>query len=129
MSLVFALFTDGDLQARLIPALAGVALVGAPMLLRPILSTWWAILAGVALAASTTLLTASRSVSPAAPAELCVLLTAIGAWRFGREARPAWLALAVTSSFIGIGLDTSFVVGLAGLVLGYAISEGDIFGQ
>jgi hypothetical protein len=129
MSIVFMLFSDGDLQARLIPALAGVALVGAPILLRPVLSTWWAILAGVALALSATLLSASRSVSPAVPAELCVLLVAIGAWRFGRDGGPGWLVLAVTAALIGIGIDTSFVVGVAGLALGYAICEGDFVGR
>jgi len=54
---------------------------------------------------------------------------AAGAWRFGHEARPAWLALALTSALIGLGFDTCFVIGLSGLVLGYAISEGDIFGR
>lgn len=128
-SLVFMLFGDGDLQARLLPALAGVALVGAPMLLRPMITTRWAILTGVALAVSTTLLTASRSVSPAVPAVLCVLLVAIGAWQFGTNGRRGWLVLAATAALIGVGIDTSFMIGLAGLVLGFAISEGDIFGR
>lgn len=128
-SLVFVLFTDGEAQARLIPALAGIALVGTPYLLRPAIPGLWALLAGVALAASTTLLTASRSVSPAVPAMFCVALTACGAWRFGQEARPGWLVLTFAAALTGLGLDTSFVIGLIGLMLGYAISEGEIFGR
>jgi hypothetical protein len=128
-SIVFAFFTDGDLTARLIPALSGLALVGAPMLLRPIMPSWWSVFAGIALAASATVWTASRSVSPAAPVALCLLLTAIGAWRFGRELSSGWLVLGLTALLLGVGIDTSFVVGLLSLVLGYAISEGDIFGR
>jgi len=127
-SMVFALFTDGDLQARLIPALAGIALVATPILLRPALTGWGSLFAGLALASSTILLTASRSVSPAVPAALCLMLVAIGAWRFPQEPGYGWLTLALTAGFVGLGFDTSFVVGFGGLVLGYAISEGELFG-
>lgn len=128
-SLVFVLFSDGDLQARLVPALAGTALVLTPFLLRPIGGGWWSVLASLSLAASAILLSASRSVSPAVPSLLCLMLTAIGAWRFGQGNEPRWLILAVTSALIGIGVDTSFVVGLGGLFLSYAIAEGEIFGK
>ena len=67
-SLVFTAFTDGDAQARLVPALAGSLLVLTPLLLRPLIGGWWSLLAALGLAASTTLLAASRSVSPAVPA-------------------------------------------------------------
>lgn len=128
-SLVFFLFSDGDLQARLVPAVAGTLLVLTPFLLRPIGGGWWAVLAGLCLALSATLLSASRSVSPAVPSLLCLMLTAVGAWRFGQAYEPRWLVLAVTSALIGVGVDTSFVVGLAGLFLSYAIAEGEIFGK
>ena len=39
------------------------------------------------------------------------------------------IAFILTALLLGVGLDTSFVVGLLGLALGYAISEGDIFGR
>jgi hypothetical protein len=128
-SIVFALFNDGDLQARLVPAVCGVLLTLTPFLLRPVLGGWWSLLAAVGLAASTILLTASRSVSPAVPAMLCLALTAIAAWRFGVGYQPRWLIAAVVAVFAGIGLDSSFVVGLVGLLLAYAIAEGEIFGK
>jgi hypothetical protein len=128
-SAVFVLFGDGDLQARLVPALAGILLVMTPLLLRPVGGPWWSVLAALALAGSTTIIAASRSVSPAAPVLLCVALTAIGAWRFASGHDRRWLALAFVSAFAGLGLDTSFVIGLAGLFLAYAIAEGEIFGK
>jgi Dolichyl-phosphate-mannose-protein mannosyltransferase len=128
-SLVFTLFGDGDLQARLIPALCGALLVLSPVLLRPLIGGWWALMAALCLAASTTLLTASRSVSPAVPAVLCLAASTIGAWRFGASHEPRWLIVTVVAAFIGVGLDTSFVVGLVGVALSYAIAEGDIFGR
>ena len=73
-SIAFIVFTDGDLQARLVPALAGILLVLSPLLLRPIAGGWWAVLASLALASSTTLLSASRSVSPAIPMLLCLMV-------------------------------------------------------
>ena len=128
-SLVFTLFSDGDLQARLVPALAGTALVLTPLLLRPLIGGWWGVLAGLSLAASTTLLTASRSVSPAAPTMLCLAVAVMGAWRFGASYQPGWLIAACAAAFVGIGLDTSFVVGIVGAALAYAIAEGEIFGK
>jgi 4-amino-4-deoxy-L-arabinose transferase-like glycosyltransferase len=128
-SLVFILFGDGDLQARLVPAVSGILLVLTPLLLRPIGGRWWSLLASLALAGSTTVLAASRTVSPAVPVLLCVALTAIGAWRFAERFDRRWLAVALVAVFAGIGMDTSFVIGLAGLFLAYAIAEGEIFGR
>jgi hypothetical protein len=128
-SLVFTLFTDGDLQARLLPAVCGTLLVLTPLLLRPVVGGWWSILAAVSLGASTTLLMASRTVSPAVPALLCVAIAAMSAWRFGTSFEPRWLTAALVAVFVGIGVDASFVVGLGGVVLAYAIAEGDIFGR
>jgi len=128
-SLVFTLFTDGDGQARLIPALCGVLLVLTPLLLRPLVPGWWSLLAAIGLASSPTLLTASRSVSPAVPAVLCLAITALAAWRFGASHSSRWLTTLLVAGFVGIGVDTSFMVGLAGLLLAYAIAEGEIFGK
>ena len=33
------------------------------------------------------------------------------------------------ATFVGIGLEVSFVIGIVGAALAYAIAEGDIFGQ
>jgi len=127
-TIVFTLFSDGELQARLVPALAGAALVMTPLLLRPLIGGWWSLLAALALVASTTLLTASRSVSPAAPAMLCLAVATLSAWRFGASHEPRWLIATSVAAFVGVGLDTSFVVGLVGVALAYAVAEGDIFG-
>jgi len=129
ISILFGLFTDGDAQARLLPALAGVALALTPLLLRPIVGGWWSVLVGAALAGSVTLVSASRSVSPAVPVVLCLAVTAIGAWRFGNGFERKWLVTALVAASVGLGFDTSFVVGLVGLALSYAIAEGDIFGR
>jgi hypothetical protein len=128
-SLVFTLFTDGDSQARLVPALSGVLLVLTPIFLRPVIGGWQSVLAATCLAASTTLVTASRSVSPAVPAVLCLAFTAIGAWRFGISHEARWLIAALVAALIGIGLDTSFIVAIVGLILAYAIAEGEIFAR
>jgi hypothetical protein len=128
-SIVFILFSDGDLQARLLPALSGTALVLTPILLRPRIGGWWSLLASLALAASTTLLTASRSVSPAAPAVLCVAVATFSAWRFGASHERGWLIATAVAVFVGIGVDVSFVVGMLGAALAYAIAEGEIFGR
>lgn len=128
-SLVFVLFSDGDLQARLIPAVSGVLLVLTPLLLRSVVGGWWSLLAAVCLAFSSILLTASRSVSPAVPALLCLAISVLSAWRFGISYQPRWLVAAVVASGVGIGLDTSYVVGIGGAALAYAIAEGEIFGK
>jgi hypothetical protein len=128
-SIVFTLFSDGDLQARLLPALSGTVLVLTPLLLRPRIGGWWSILASVSLAASTTLLSASRSVSPAVPAVLCIAVATFSAWRFGTTHGRGWLIAAAVAVFVGIGLDVSFVIGIVGAALAYAIAEGEIFGR
>lgn len=128
-SLVFALFTDADGQARLVPAVSGVLLILSPLMLRPLVPGWWSLLAAVCFLSSSTLLTASRSVSPAVPAALCLCVSALAAWRFGGSREGRWLTVLAVAVFLGIGLDTSFMVGLAGLLLAYAIAEGEIFGK
>ncbi|MFN8634715.1 MAG: glycosyltransferase family 39 protein [Chloroflexota bacterium] len=129
ISLTFTLFTAGDLQARLAPAVCGVLLVLTPLLLRPVLGGWWSLSAGICLASSTILLSASRSVSPAVPAMLCVAVTAASSWRFGIVHERGWLVATVVAALVGIGIDTSFTLGLATLILAYAIAEGEIFGR
>jgi hypothetical protein len=128
-SLAFMLFSDGELQARLFPAICGVLLVLTPLLLRPVLGGWWSLLAAVLLASSTTLLSAARSVSPAVPALLCLGVSAASAWRFGISSERRWLVALLVSALVGVGIDTSFTLGLIGLILAYAIAEGDLFGK
>lgn len=128
-TLAFGLFGEGELQARLLPAICGVALVLSPLLLRSLIGNWWSILASIMLLFSTTLVTNSRAVSPAVPAVLCLTLTAISAWRFGQTYERWWLVVMAAAVLIGLGLDTAFVVGLIGLILAYAIAEGEIFGR
>ena len=128
-SLAFGLFSEGDLQARLVPAVCGVLLVLSPLLLRSVLGSWWSVFASISLLLSTTLMTNSRSMSPAIPAVFCLAITAISAWRFGLTHARGWLATMAVAVLLGLGVDTAFVVGLIGLILAYAIAEGDIFGR
>jgi len=128
-SLAFLLFSDGELQARLVPATCGVLLVLTPLLLRPVLGGWWSLAAAVCLAVSSAVLTASRSVSPAAPSMLCLAVTMMAAWRFGLSHERRWLVAMLVSALIGVGVDTAFTLGLISVILAYAIAEGELFGR
>jgi hypothetical protein len=67
--------------------------------------------------------------SPAVPGALCLAIVAMAGWRFGASHSSRWLTVLLVAALIGIGIDTSFMVGLAGLLLAYAIAEGEIFGK
>lgn len=74
---VFAVLGDGTLTARLVPAAAGVAVVGSPWLLRQHLGAPATLLACGLLAVSATGWAAARTVHEAAPA---VLLAVAAGW-------------------------------------------------
>ena len=60
---------------------------------------------------------------------LCVAVATFSAWRFGASHGRGWLIAAAVATFVGIGLEVSFVIGIVGAALAYAIAEGDIFGR
>jgi hypothetical protein len=125
LSLTFGLFTAGDGQARLVSALAGVAIVGVPFALRPFVGALASWCAALALALCPLLLTLSRIASPTMPMLLCLLVFAVALARYATSQQPGWLLAAAISFFVGLGTDPSFVVGVAGLILATAIAEGD----
>lgn len=86
--LVFGLFGASDFAARLVPALAGLALVGAPLLFRPLLGPVGALGAGALLALSPLAVFGSRQVDSA----ICVaafLALLVGACARVTLAQPA----------------------------------------
>lgn len=92
-TLVFALFTASDLTARLLPALAGTALVLLPILFRRYLGRTGALVASALLAFSPSLVLFSRTLDGVVPA-VAVSLAAIGyggSWLESRRARDLYL--------------------------------------
>jgi 4-amino-4-deoxy-L-arabinose transferase-like glycosyltransferase len=126
LSLLFGLFTPGDGQARLLPAVAGTASVGLPWLLRPALGSGAAWCSAAVLALSPPLLVASRTASPAALVGFFLLLTAACGYRFARSEDGRWLAGALTSVLLGLGADTSFAIAIAGLTLALALGAEEL---
>lgn len=126
MSLVFALFASGDGQARLPTALAGVLLVLAPLLLRPIVGLRASLGTSLVLLVAPPLVTLSRTVSPTILVVLFLFVTVACARRFADERGPRWLVGTLVAVGLGLASDPSFTVGLAGLLLAYAIAEGDV---
>jgi hypothetical protein len=119
--LLFALFGDGDGLARMVPALAGVGLVLAPLLLTRYLGRWGALGMGLLLALSPTALFFSRTLDGTVPAALGMLLLVGCAARFLDTWHPALviagglgLALALTAGpaawGMGIGLLLALVI-------------------
>lgn len=119
--LLFALFDGGDGLARLVPALAGVALTVAPLLLRRYLGAWGALGTGLLLALSPTALVASRTLDGAVPAALGVMLLVGSAARYLDSFGRSWvvwgglgMALAVTAGPGAWGFLLGLLLALAG---------------
>ena len=124
-SLVFGLFGTGDGQARLVPALAGIAVVASAWLLRPVFGPFASWCAGAMLAVCPTLVLASRSVSPAMLIVLFALVTAVCGYRFAAGGGRGSLVAIAVSTALGLTADPAFALAVLGLVLGVAILEGD----
>lgn len=125
LSILFGLFTAGDGQARLVPAIAGSALVAVPLLLRPAFGTVGAWSIGLIAAVCPLFLVLSRTASPAILVVLFTALSGACAYRFVRAEDPRWLVGCAASVALGLASDPSFVIALAALVLAAAIAEGD----
>jgi uncharacterized protein (TIGR03663 family) len=115
--LLFSLFDAGDGLARLVPALAGTALVLTPLFLRRYLGQWGALGMGLLLALSPTALFASRTVDGTMLAAFGVMLLVACATEFLDTWRPKLVV------FCGIGLAIALTAGpgawamLVGLLL------------
>ena len=90
---LFKLIGDSEWVTRLFPALAGTALVAAPLLLRRWLGGTATVVAALLLALSPTLLYFSRFARNDVPAALWTLLLVTAVWRYRREGRGRWLGL------------------------------------
>jgi len=87
----YFLFGDGDLQARLPQAAAGIGLVASAWMLRPYLGTRGALLAGVLLAFTPTLLYYTRFARHDGLMVLWTFWIVIGFFRFLDTAQPRYL--------------------------------------
>ncbi|MBN1179992.1 MAG: hypothetical protein JXD18_12330 [Anaerolineae bacterium] len=117
-TLLFSLFEAGNGLARLVPAVTGVGLALAPLLLRRQLGRWGALGAGGLLALSPTATLFSRTVDGAVPAAFGVLLLVGCAARFLETRRPRAIVGA------GLGLAVALTAGAEawGLLLGLVLA-------
>jgi hypothetical protein len=122
--LLFLLLSANELTARLLPALAGIALALAPALLRPQLGRVGALFAGALLALSPTAAAVSRTASGDGMAALGMLLLGCGVWSFiderrltkdetAAQARPWLAALGVALMLTSSPLAYSALIALA----------------
>jgi hypothetical protein len=129
LSVVFALFGDSDLTARVLAASCGMVLVLAALLLRPVIGHAAAVGAALALASSPLLILASRSVSPTIGVVLATLVVVIAAVRSSDGASQRWVSVGLAAAIVGVTLDSSMVLVLLVLALSAAIAEGDAFAR
>lgn len=113
----YFLFGDGDMQARLPQALAGIALVASAWMLRPYLGTRGALLAGVLLAFTPTLLYYTRFARHDGLMVLWTLWIVIGFFRYLDTAQPRYLYLLAVG--IALALATHELYYILGFIFGW----------
>ena len=109
----------GDASMRLVPALAGLVLVGLPWFWRERLGTVGALTTSALLASSPTAAIVARTAGSEALAGMALLLLLISWSRFRQEGRPAWLYSAAAAIGLGLASGPLFYGGL--LTLGSAV--------
>lgn len=112
-SLLFVLFGASDWLARLLPALAGSALVITPTLLRRRLGRVGSLVTGVYLAISPTALVASRQLDGTTLAAVGAMGFVGGLNRFLETDRQRWLAVAA----VGLAVSVASGASVYGLLL------------
>lgn len=118
-ALVYTLFGTSDATSRLMPALAGVLLVGAPWLLRGrrFLGPWGAIVASVLLLISPSFLYYTRYIRHDPYTCLGALVLCIAIFRYLEEPRRRWMVTAFISvAFLLTNHEIVFAI-----VLGFVI--------
>ena len=121
VSLVFFLFGSSDAAARLLSALAGVALVGLPLMARPLLGRDGALGVATLLAVSPVLIESARSALSGSLLVTLLLLAVIAAARLllslvRREPPPTvWIYALGASLAAGLATDTTFALHILGL--------------
>ncbi|GIV99440.1 flippase activity-associated protein Agl23 [Roseiflexus sp.] len=113
----YFLFGDGDMQARLPQAAAGIALVASAWMLRPYLGTRGALLAGVLLAFTPTLLYYTRFARHDGLMVLWTLWIVIGFFRYLDTAQPRYLYLLAVG--IALALATHELYYILGFIFGW----------
>jgi hypothetical protein len=113
--LVFRLFGDTDVTARLVPALLGVAAVACLALYRPLIGRGAALIGGLLLAVSPVAVAGARSFGPEAAALPLALLMPPLAWRTFLDGRRSLLPL--LTLVVGFGLGTGSLVPAVGVIL------------
>jgi uncharacterized protein (TIGR03663 family) len=113
----YFLFGDGDLQARLPQAVAGIALVASAWMLRPYLRTRGALLAGALLAFTPTLLYYTRFARHDGLMVLWTLWIVIGFFRYLDTAQPRYLYLLAVG--IALALATHELYYILGFIFGW----------
>jgi hypothetical protein len=120
MSLVFFLFGSSDAAARLVPALAGAALVSLPWLARPMLGHGGALGVAALLTMSPILVESARSAQSASLLTMLVLVVVVASARVlvsserHETIAPGWfLALGVASA-AGLATDPMFALHVLG---------------
>ena len=117
---------DGDAMMRLVPALAGLALVLLPWLWRKRLGAVGALTASLLLAVSPPFALVARTAGGEAIALFALLLLAIAADRFMESERDGWLYIAFGALGLGLTSAPLFYGGL--VVLGLAWGTLRLFG-
>lgn len=117
---LFGLVGSSDAAARLLPALAGIALLLTPFLLRRELGPGGALAASTLLALSPVLVRASRSAGGDMLGLLGLCVFAIGVWRYG-DRLPLWGGLALA---LGLASGPSALGGALVLALAASVARG-----
>lgn len=113
----FFLFGVSDYTARIFPALFGSALIALPFFLRHRLGNAGALLAGVALAVSPTLLYFSRFARNDVYIAFFVLALIVLMWRYIDEQKPHYLYLAGLLMGLAFATNESMFINVAVLVV------------
>ena len=117
MALFFTLLGDSDVTARLPHALAGTALVAAPLLLRRRLGGGGTIAAAVLITVSPSMLYFSRFAREDALVALPTFLAFAAVWRYREDPRLRWLVLLSASLALSFATKESAYLTAAVLLL------------
>lgn len=127
-ALSFWLFGASDATIRLVPALAGAALVVVPTLLVPLIGGAAAVAVGALLAVAPLAVDAARRAEPASISGLLVLLAVAAAARLLTD-RPRWAPYPLAAALgLGLALEAALIVALLTAALA-ALFTGALFGR
>lgn len=127
-SYLFRIFGESEAVARLLPALAGVALVAAVWTARPYIGRTAALIAASLVAVSPLFVIVSRSALPFSTGSLLVMIMATSLFAYLRAPRPGPLFAFVAAAALAPLTDAAAVSG--GLaVLAYLALEGGVLGN